>query len=118
MALVKIYKGEKSLLIPHGAYKYQYAPAGWELSKENSPFHNQKDELQEESENSILGYEDEYNESEEEISESFDEIQELEEKPLSELSIPELRILADYKGVDTTGLTSAKKLRDAIKAVS
>ena len=125
MALIKIYKGDKSMLIPAGAYKYQYAPAGW-LIEGKSHIKNESDHMHMEEikppvvpeENSL---EDEYEkESEEEMEEESEEtedkeIQDIEEKPLSELTVPELRLLAEHKGIDITGLTSAKKLRDAIK---
>lgn len=115
MALIRIYKGKKSLQIPSGAYKYQYAPYGWTLDRENEIKNTEVETSQPDEEKEESGYENEASEVEEE-QESFD-IEDLEEKPLSELTVPELRELAEHKGVDVTGLTSAKKLREAIKEV-
>lgn len=110
--LVKIYKGDKSLLIPYGAYKHQYAPSGWILSKDFRVTDSQPDETVSDEKEHETEYE---NEDENDTSESS-VIEDLEERPLSELSIPELRALAEHKGIDITGITSAKKLRDAIKS--
>lgn len=129
MAFVTIYKGEKSLRVPRRAYEKQYAPAGWSLEDE-APIQNPSEEgfsqeITPEDENHETDTETEA-ENEEDSDQSLDgeededeangfNIEELEEQPLSELSVPELRALAEHKGIDIAGLTSAKKLREAIK---
>lgn len=143
MAFVNICKGDKSLRIPLRAYEKQYAPAGWSLEDEKhigNPVEgddSQKDapedeKLQEDGKNEGSqsdgsnpdldgagndndGDGDNDGDNDEDDEEDDFDIEELEEKPLSELSVPELRALAAHKGVDITGLTSAKKLREAIK---
>lgn len=127
MALVEIAKGNKYLIVPMGAYVKQYAPAGWGLKndlnseKQEKKSHSDWSETSDEkSENDTENdAEDDTIEDEEEEPYEDDEtpeyLEELEEKPLSELSVPELRSLAAHKGVDVTGLTTAKKLRDAIR---
>ena len=132
MAFVKIHKGDKHLTVPKRAYDKQYAPAGWkledELSIEKHAENAQKEEIphpSKEDENALknpheeehLDDEDEEENDEDEEDSDFD-MEELEEKPLSELSVLELRALAEHKGIDISGLTTAKKLRDAIKRAS
>ena len=143
MAFVNIYKRDKSQRVPLRAYEKQYAPAGWSLEDEK-PIENsaegddsqkitpEDEKLQKDGEsegsqsegsnpdldgagNDNDGDGDNDGDNDEDDDEDDFDIEELEEKPLSELSVPELRALAAHKGVDITGLTSAKKLREAIK---
>ena len=95
--MVEIKKGTKILTIPAGALS-KYASTGWELikAKKSAP----------------KVVEDEF---EEEIE--YVDPEELAEKPLNELDKEELKILAEYKGLDTKELTTAKKLRAALGAL-
>lgn len=121
MALIRIYKNEKYLTIPAGAYKHQYAPAGWHLEHDSHITKSMKSPQVHETEPVDENEEIEQEEMEESVDdveavESNDDVEDLEEKPLSELTVPELRVLAEHKGIDITGLTSAKRLREAIKS--
>lgn len=113
--MVEIRKGSKILTIPAGALK-RYASAGWELTDSKStkaPMGEAKAEKYTEPEKPV----------EEEVEDEFEEDveyvdpEELAEKPLSELDKEELQILAEFKGLDTTELTTAKKLRAALGAL-
>ena len=62
--------------------------------------------------NMTLTYE--HSEEEEEDIEYVDPA-ELAKKPIDELDRDELKILAEYKGIDISGITSTKKLRAALR---
>lgn len=99
MALVKIKKGDKRHTVPYGAYLKQYAPQGWELNgkvKATQPVapRNVKNETN--------GEDDEWNDEE-------------PSKSLEEMSITELKQLAEEKGIDTKSLKTVGALRNAIK---
>ena len=123
MAFVRIYKGTKAITIPKGAYEKQYAPAGWQLE---APVISPKAfETPEVGESATIPekaiFDRKYEATgvlgeEQDTFEEESELEELEERPLSELTVPELRLLAESKGIDVTGLTSAKKLKEVIKS--
>ena len=107
--MVKIHKGRLALTIPAGAVR-KYTLAGWELS-ENS----KSDEATEEvSVNEDDTDSEAISEEEEEDIEYVDPA-ELAKKPIDELDRDELKILAEYKGIDISGITSTKKLRAALR---
>lgn len=118
MPFIKVKKEgkEKPMLIPEKALP-QFEKAGWKPMgekkvnkpiKEEEAVENQNELLQEEE-----AAEDEWDDSEWE-EESEQEENELEEKPLSEMNNKELREFAEMKGIDVSGLTSNKQLREAI----
>ena len=136
MAMIIIHKGDKSLRIPAGAAS-GYLSAGWSLSTvpdlpikpaEESTQEKPQEEDSDKDLDGDLQPEDTDNESEDDpeegseddSEEEYEEIEvdpeELLEKPLGELDIDELNIVAEYLGIDTYKLTTEKKLRDAIKA--
>lgn len=121
MARIIIHKGSMSKIVSQSAFASMFAPAGWvksPLSKEEtekkveSTENSQEDDFEENSLEEGVSEEDS-----EEVEEEDEEISLLKEKPISELDITELRMLAEYEGLDTTGMTSAKKLREALREV-
>lgn len=114
MAMIKIYKHNKSLSVPAGAYLSQYAPNGWGTSV-NDTVETDLDSLAEQEntpEQSEMVPEDD-NEEEEETTE-YVSPEDLKEKPIEDLNYKELQLLAKDMGVDIAGLKSSKSLRDAI----
>ena len=109
MAMIKIYKHNKSLSVPVGAYLSQYAPNGWGTSV-NDIIETDFESLTEQSE---IVPEDDGNEEAEETAEYISP-EDLKEKPIEDLNYKELQLLAKDMGVDITGLKSSKSLRDAI----
>ena len=114
--MIKIRKGSKTLMIPAGAYDTIYAPAGWE--KEEKPEEPAKaveepQEVDETPESVEEEPEEELEEEDEDVE--YVDPEELNEKPLEELDFDELKILAEYLGVNIKGLKSKKEVRDAIK---
>lgn len=108
--MVKIHKGRLALTIPAGAVR-KYTLAGWELS-ENS----KSDEVTEEvSVNEDADTNSEAISEEEEEDVEYVDPAELAKKPIDELDRDELKILAEYKGIDISGITSTKKLRAALR---
>lgn len=125
MALLKIVKDGKALVIPQGAYKTQYAPAGWVIEEPDGLKKPSKDTMVDDTEAQEKNQPEWFeNEAEEEDSSNETECDDddsdyytmLEETPLSELGLADLRALAEYKGIDLTGVTSVKKIREAIQS--
>ena len=135
MALITIYKGNKSLTIPSGSYSRQYAPAGWSLTKPVKEVPNEKDLIQIEKgdeeptgddivdENPDDDLNDDLNDDDSE--DDFDEDEDVEyvdpedlaKRQISTLDKDELEILAEYKGLDISKLTTIKKLKEALKGL-
>lgn len=119
--MVEIRKGSKTLTIPAGAIR-RYASAGWALAtsseqkleesiQENAPFTDKTDEIEtySDTEESV---------EEPEIEEEYIEVdpEELAQRPLNTLDREEISILAEYKGIDTAGMT-AKQIRAALRGL-
>lgn len=125
MALLKIVKDGKALIIPHGAYRTQYAPAGWVIEKPDGLKKPSKDTEADDTEapdteqpdssvnEATEGDSDEPDDADEDEDDDYYTL--LEETPLSELDLADLRALAEHRGIDITGITSAKKIREAIQ---
>lgn len=123
--MIEIYKHDKSLLIPSGAYAL-YASNGWKKSNKDSEDANStvaQLDLKDSNLETVGSSGDAYTfeESSEELDDENDEDVEyvdpkdLEEKPLEDLAYDELRILAEYRGLDVKKLKSTKALREALK---
>lgn len=112
--MVEIIKGSKTLLVSMGAYKNSYASAGWELKENVKPEPKpQKKEEPKKVEEPVEEVEEPEDEDDEDVE--YVDPEELDEKPLEELDYEELKILAEYHGIDIKGMKSSKALRDAIK---
>ena len=110
---VEIKKKNKKLIVTDSAFNNFYKNAGWELS---SPSQASKKEVVED----VKKEEVENTEQElDEIEEDWDSIEDDEEvsKPISEMNNAELKEYATKLGIDISGLSSNKQLREAIKAV-
>lgn len=124
--MVTVTKGSRTLVVPVGAYKTTYAPAGWvlqgevEVSAPEKPVEEKKAE-EPKAEKPVEKPEPETEDEDEAEDEAEDEDveyvdpEELLEKPLEELDFEELKILAEYLEIDTKGMTTSKALRSAIK---
>lgn len=111
--MIKIVKGSRSITIPNGAYP-AYASAGWvkagdtlEESKKTKTSKKPKEE-----ESKVTEIEPEP--VEEEDVEYIDP-KDLMEKPIEDLDYEELRLLAEYLGIDIKGMNTSKAVRAAIK---
>ena len=118
--MIKIRKGSKTLLIPAGAYDTIYAPAGWEKEDNTAKAVEEPQKVEETPEPLEDDSEEVEETSEEELDEEGEDVEyvdpeELNEKPLEELDFEELKILAEYLGVNIKGLKSKKEVREAIK---
>lgn len=114
MALIKIVKeGQDPMIIPAGAYK-MYAKAGW--AKEKSSRRNKKEEEKPQVEEPEIE-ESQVEEEEEDEDVEYVDPEDLAKKPLGELDKEELKILAEYKGIDISKHTTSKQLREAIRAL-
>ena len=110
---VEIKKKNKKSVVTDSAFNNFYKNAGWELS---SPSQASKKEVVED----VKKEEVENTEQEpDEIEEDWDSIEDDEEvsKPISEMNNAELKEYATKLGIDISGLSSNKQLREAIKAV-
>lgn len=113
--MVNISKGNKEMSVPAGSLK-KFLNAGWRLA-EKSDAKSKRYSKAEEKPVENTGYQpDEYEECDDEEYEEVDP-EELAAKPLNELDTDELRILAEYKGIDVSELKTAKKLRAALEAL-
>ena len=106
--MVRIVKGEKTRTIPKGAMK-TYLSTGWTLAEDKAS-HIKAEQAP--------ATEPEYTEEvEEEEDVEYIDPEDLLNRPLSELDLDELRILAEYKGIDTSNLNTSKRLRAAISSL-
>jgi len=111
MAMLKIVKGDKHLLIPAGAYKKQYAPVGWELEGASKAKESTKEiakpveMVAEESEEKVV---DEWDAAEEEVEQE-------KEKTVDEMSFKELQAKAKELKVDVRSLKTVGDYRAAIR---
>lgn len=116
--MVTVTKRNMTLTIPNGAYP-RYASAGWKKAG-NSSKTKPAETKGEFVEPSIQEQEFEENPEveDEELDEEYEEVdpEELALRPLEELDKEELIILAEYKGLETQGL-SAKKLRESLRSL-
>ena len=110
--MVEIRKGNKTLSIPAGSIK-KYLKAGWELSKGSM---KQKNDARVEEDSALAVSTDEPLENEEEEVEYVDP-EELARRPLSELDREELRILAEFKGLNPEDYGTTKQLRAALRSL-
>lgn len=121
--MVTIRKGDHTLRVTRGAFKSMYKPMGYVLEEDwedagvlpasdgdahtpgtqREPEDDPKDDPEEESEEEDTENDDD------------DEDENLEEKPLSEMNFKELKAAAAARDIDTSGMTSKKELRDAIR---
>ena len=121
--MVTIVKGSKTLKVPAGAYDKIYAPAGWMLQGEKilkndgeKPV-DDKTNIQKAKNQKTdkIRNQEETQEVEPEVEIEYVDPEDLLEKPINELDYEELKILAEYLGIDTKGLRSSKSLKEAIK---
>ena len=111
--MVEIIKGSRKMTIPSGAYE-TYASAGWELGTEPKKEQAKPAAEKKKPEKAKAEPEPEVEEVEEDVI--YIDPEDLLEKPLEELDFEELKILAEYKGIDIKGMKSSKMLREAIKS--
>ena len=126
MAMIKVCKGNKSLLIPAGAYKHQYAPHGWTISNDVKPKSEDFDQHSKNMPGAEVTDENgdqtspqgDLNTGDEDEEVEYVDPEELATKPLDELDRDELTILAEYKGLDVSTLTTKKQLKEALRQLS
>lgn len=109
--MIRIVKGEKTRTIPKGAMK-TYLSTGWTLAEDKASHVKAEQAPVTEPE-----YTEEVEGVEEEEDVEYIDPEDLLNRPLSELDLDELRILAEYKGIDTSNLNTSKRLRAAISAL-
>jgi hypothetical protein len=120
MGFIKVKKGKKIISIPRATYEKQFKAAGWE-EVYPEPVKNVEDNV-EAKEEPVESSDDSDNESDEDWDEAVaeaeaeeeDRLQELLEKPISDLTPDEVRAVADAKGIDTKG-KNIKQIREAIR---
>lgn len=124
--MIRITNGIHTLTVTEGAYKTMYAPQGWiEVSDSKTPEmvsdgssdlgDNLPDHESEDTTEAISGQENDDTEDDAE-DDSENEDVDFEETPLSEMNSAQLRAYANHLGVDVTGMTSKKAVRDKIRA--
>lgn len=113
--MIKIYKKGKEITVPKGSLD-KFLTAGWSLEngdekpkKKSSGHHHPMPE-----EDSFTPVEDEDSDDEEYVEVDPEE---LASRDLSELDREELRILAEYKGIDVSEMTSTRQLRNALRSL-
>lgn len=125
--MVTIRKGDHSLRVTQGAFLRLYKPMGYTVDGAEGDTlvppapdgvgttpdadDSIKDDSEDDEDESSTGSEDDDEETEEE-SEPEDD---LDEKPISEMSTRELRRYAENLGIETEGLNSRNKLLRAIR---
>lgn len=113
--MITITNGKRTTVVTSGVYRELYAPEGWKIvgeSEENTINEEIFSSEEKTSENYENEPSDEYSEDEE-VEDKIESEEEDIEKPLSEMSIKELKQFAEEKGID---ISSAKNKQD-IKAI-
>lgn len=115
--MVEIKKGKLNLTVPAGSVR-KYISAGWELANGSKLARKSiTPTLTDPMENGGQFEDEETSDDSTDEEVEYVDPEELAQKPLNELDREELRILAEYKGVDVTELTSTKQLRAALRAL-
>lgn len=122
--MVVIVKGDKKLTVPTSAYNNYYKNAGWiirngkkqekELEDNNSVEKEEKEVIDDVTEETEENSNEDADGSDDEDWDSVMEDEEVE-KPLSEMNRQELEDKAASLGVDITGLSTNKQIREAIR---
>lgn len=116
--MVEIKKGKLTLTVPAGAVR-KYTLAGWELAGVSKSDVKSADPTVG---HATVNEDETADDTQQDDDSSDDDVEyvdpeELAQRPLSELDRDELMILAEYKGVDVSEITSTKQLRNALKAL-
>lgn len=116
--MVEIRKGSLTLKVPKSSFEKKFSKVGWHLSSESKSDDTVQAEAntQPDTAKDLVADVDEPQDDEDEDVEYVDP-EELEQKPLEELDKDELRILAEYKGIDISKLNTIKQLRTALRSL-
>lgn len=109
--MITIMKGSKTLDIPVGAYN-TYASAGWRRLEDATSPKPVKDKGNARAKTKEAPVEP-VSEPEEDVE--YVDPEELLEKPLEDLDFEELKLLAEYLGIDFSGMKTSKAIRSAIR---
>lgn len=104
--MLLIGKENKKLKVTNKSFDNFYKSHGWEVIKEYGKSSKKSSKKEEDEWGDISKQEDEWEDVDEDVR-----------KPLSEMNRQELEEYAAELGVDLSGLTSNKQIREAIKAV-
>lgn len=112
MAMVKIYKGDKSMTVARSAYEEIFKMDGWKLKKESkkSEFKDKKDGTALPSMDSRTEDEDE-GDDETEYEDDEEEFSYLHEKPVAEMTGDEVKVYAKMLDIDISGKSKAEVVK-------
>lgn len=114
MAMVRITNGKDEMTISKSVFHQMYERLGWKI-KDESTLTSETTK----SNKKVVNNPEEENESEEnvETTETSNDDGELtlEEKPLKEMSLEELKEYAKLKNIDIEGLDTSKEIKKAIR---
>ena len=113
--MIKIAKGNLVNTVPNSAFDNFFKSQGWEMVEGD---YSPSIPIVEEEQKEVVEEQEQIEEnSDDEWDEVIDELKDEEvEKPLSEMNKEELVNKANSLGMDITGLTTNKQLREAIKS--
>jgi hypothetical protein len=109
--MIKIYKGDRVLNVTKAAYDNYYLNSGWQLKKTVENSTEASENIINETVEETVEQPIEHDEWEEAVNETVEV-----EKPLSEMNRDELTNKAISMGLDISGVTSNKQLRELIKS--
>ena len=111
--MVKIKKGKLTLTVPAGAVRKDTSAgsskAKAKVTNPTAPHANAKEDE--------TAYDTQLDDESTEEEVEYVDPEELAQRPLGELDREELRILAEYKGIDVSEITSTKQLRNALRSL-
>lgn len=116
--MVKLVKNNGSSImrksVPGGAVNI-FLKAGWEIDNNNVVYavKDAKKDIRDVEDVKPVESNDEWDEAEKELQEETNDVK--YEKPISEMNEAELRKYAQEKGVNLSGLSSIKQIRQAIR---
>lgn len=124
MGFIKVKKGKKIISIPRTTFERQFKDAGWvevDSAETQSEHKEVKKDTTESSKNADVEpdtdseSDDDWDEAAAEVeAEEEDRLQELLEKPISDLTPEEVKIVASSKGIDIKG-KNIKQIREVLK---
>lgn len=112
MAMVKIYKDDKSMTVARSVYEEIFKMDGWRLKKESkkSEFKDKKDGIALPSMDSNTEDEDE-DDDETEDEDDEEEFSYLHEKPVAEMTGDEVKVYAKMLDIDISGKSKAEVVK-------
>lgn len=115
--MITINNGSLTLIVTKGAYNQSYKSLGWQIGEANKKQEIIPEQIVPDEVEITKDVEQEIVETETDVEEEVEniELEDIEEKPLSEMTPEEVREYATTLGIDFTGVIKTKTIRQMIR---